>query len=83
MRRVQMMIIVQPWYTINYESKYTDGHELKVKDITLSITYDGYDTNHLYNYKIGFVIDNIRYYIDYQTTSEVNDTEIFLNRFIK
>lgn len=80
-RHVSLTIILQTKYNAPKEEQYSTDNKINILDKEISIFEEGYDEP-FYNYKLGFKINNIRYHIDYQTTSSINDIDSFMRLFL-
>lgn len=81
-RRITMTVILQKKYEFKKEKTYSFDQKTTVNGIEISYAEEDL-TDPFYNYKIGFKIGDVRYYIYYQTSSEQNDIQEFMGLFLK
>ena len=78
-----LTVIAQPKYNKAGEDAYYEGDKKTILGIEMTIKDLNEFEPPFYNYRIGFIIENIRYYFDYQTTSGENDIEDFMQSFLR
>lgn len=81
-RYIVLTIILEKKYEPYRENDYNADDTIMVLGREISVLEDVFDTP-FYSYKLGFKIGDVRYYMDYQTMSETNDIESFMQLFLK